>query len=91
MFHGALINFTQSGGWAAGIALAAQTVAQHMANGQTSISSLYSGNNGAYCVGANCANKVSILTAKFTALGGNVNSIESPCYEGGDGLYYEKP
>lgn len=91
MYQGSLINFTQSGGWASGIALAGQTVAKLMANGETSVSSLYSGKNGSYCVGPGCSDKVQYLTSKLTALGGNPNAIWSPCYEGGDGFYYLKP
>jgi len=89
MSNGQLINFTSSGGWAAGIVLAASTLETHISNGQTSVSSLYSGNPGAYCVGTGCNGDV--VANKLTALGGNVNSLASPCYQGSDGQFYEKP
>jgi RHS repeat-associated protein len=94
---GTLKNFSNSGGWAAGIAAAADTAANHIGAGQNTISALYSGNtskqNGglaAYCVGAGCADKTKYLTTKFTAMGGNVASLTSPCCLGNDGNYYEK-
>jgi hypothetical protein len=31
------------------------------------------------------------VTQSFTAQGGNVNSLTSPCYQGSDGKYYQKP
>jgi hypothetical protein len=87
MSNGHLINFTSNGGWGAGVALAASTLATHISNGQTSVSSLYSGQPGAYCVGGHCDGP--IVASKLTALGGNPNSLASPCYES-NGQFYEK-
>ncbi|HKV42318.1 MAG TPA: RHS repeat-associated core domain-containing protein [Blastocatellia bacterium] len=94
---GKLRNFTSVGGWAAAIAAAANTLAFHIGAGQSTIDALYSGNdsekNGglaAYCVGGGCAAKISILTSKLIAQGGNPSSLASPCYLGQDGKYYQK-
>jgi hypothetical protein len=87
-----LANFTNAGGWAAGIQEAADVLAGMINNGLTTVSLLYSGQAGAYCQGSSCkAFKGSVVSTKLGALGGNSQSLTSPCYfDGQSGNYYEK-
>jgi RHS repeat-associated protein len=94
---GGLANFTNAGGWAASIQAAANALQAHITAGQTSVGSLYSGNNSktngglaAYCVGPNCSKKSGAVSKKLAAQGGNASSLTSPCYQGPDGKYYQK-
>ena len=79
------------GGWATNIQSAAG-VLQGMifTNGLSTVSLLYGGQAGAYCQGSTCASKkAGIVISKLQALGGDPNSLQSPCYfESGN--YYEK-
>lgn len=84
-----LINFTAIGGWAAGVSLAASTVAKLIGQGENTVSALYSGNPGSYGYGGDCAGGV--VAKQLTAPGGNPNLLGSPCYQGSDGNYYEDP
>ena len=79
------MDFRGSGGWFHGIDIASFTGSIPYRHGQSSISSLYSGRAPAYCVGSNCSNKVGIITNHFTAMGGNPNSLTSPCDRGNEG------
>jgi RHS repeat-associated protein len=89
---GKLADFTNAGGWAASIQAAADVLKVHIfSDGQTSVSALYGGNHGAYCVGPNCSKKSGQVGKKLAAQGGNANSLTSPCYQGSDGQYYQKP
>ena len=82
--------------WSASITAAASTVAAHIAAGQTTIASLYSGNtatqNGglaAYCVGTGCAAKVAILNSKLAGQNNKQSTIANECYLS-KGNYYER-
>jgi len=94
---GGLANFTNAGGWDASIQQAANVLSQHINAGQTSVSSLYSGNNSrtngglaAYCVGPNCSKKSGHVSKKLAKQGGNASSLTSPCYQDRNGKYYQK-
>jgi len=86
---GKLADFTTIGGWAANVEAASEVVAQHIDVGQTSVGLLYSGKNGAYCVGASCAARGTIVGNRLVAQGGSTDTITSSCYQDG-GSYYKK-
>ena len=89
---GQLANFTNAGGWATGVQEAADVVAGMISNGLSTVSLLYGGQAGAYCQGSGCiAHKGSAVTKQLQALGGNAQSLTSPCYyDASSGNYYEK-
>jgi hypothetical protein len=87
--QGHLANFTNAGGWAASIAYAASVLQGMISGNFGSVNLLYGATPGSYCQGPGCPLKVSVVTSKLLALGGNPDSLTSPCYFS-DGAYYAK-
>jgi hypothetical protein len=79
-------NYTNAGGWAAGIAAAADTVMNQIAKQNNTVPLLYSGKNGAYCVnvpGQPCSTGEGNVEYYFGLFGGgdpdNPMSLLWPC------------
>ena len=70
-------------GWSDGIASAASAVDNQFVNGNVTVSQLYSGRVGAYCVGPGCAAGEKNVESIFRALGGgdpnNAFNLLWPC------------
>jgi hypothetical protein len=87
--QGHLANFTSAGGWAASTAYAASVLQGMISGSFGSVNVLYGATPGSYCQGTGCPLKAGVVTAKLAALGGNPDSLTSPCYES-NGAYYAK-